>query len=245
MTPSPLVFAAMNERVSVITGGTGGLGKAVTRAFLARGDSVVVTFVVPTEAEDLERSLQSDADRLTLLQADVTDDAGIRSTIAAAYERHGRIDSLVALVGGFAAGQPIWDTDDMRWERMLELNLRSSFMAVRAVAPRMIEAGYGRIVLASSRAARVVSENQAAYTVAKAAIIALVEASALELRAHGVTINCILPSIIDTPANRAAMPSIDPTKWVKPDEIASVVSFLASDAAGAVSGAAIPVYGRA
>ena len=237
----------MADRVSLITGGTGGLGMAVTRSLLLRGDAVVVTFVIPSEADELERTLQGtpESELLTLVRADVTERAGIDKGVSAALSRHGRLDHFVGLVGGWAGGQNVWETDDMRWERMLELNLHSAFLGVRAASAAMIEEGYGRIVLVSSRAARTVSEGQAAYSVAKAAVISLVEASAAELRDHGVTVNCILPSVIDTPTNRQAMPNADQSRWVKPQEVAAVIAFLTSEAASAVSGAAIPVYGRA
>lgn len=236
----------MSERVAVITGGTGGLGRAVTRAFLARGDAAVVSFIVPAEAEDLERSqVAHEAERLTLVRADVTEESGMADVVEAAFSRHGRIDFLVALVGGWSGGLSIWETDLVRWDRMIELNLRSAFLAVRAVAPVMMEAGYGRMVLVSSRAALTFPEGQAAYSVAKAGVITLVQAAAGELRDHGVTINCVLPSVLDTAGNRQAMPNSDPSKWVKPDELAAVIAFLASDTAGPMSGGAIPVYGRA
>jgi NAD(P)-dependent dehydrogenase (short-subunit alcohol dehydrogenase family) len=128
---------------------------------------------------------------------------------------------------------------------MIEVNLRSAFYAVRAASPPMAEAGYGRIVLVSSRAARTVPEGQAAYAVAKGGVITLVEAAGMELRHQGVTVNCVLPSVIDTAANRHAMQGADPSKWVRPEELAAVILFLASEEASAVSGAAVPVYGRA
>jgi NAD(P)-dependent dehydrogenase (short-subunit alcohol dehydrogenase family) len=237
----------MTDSVALITGGTGGLGKAVTRAFLARGDHAVVTFIVPAEADEMERTVQGspEGERLTLVRADVTEQAGIDAAVSRALEVSGRIDSFVGLVGGWTVGQNVWESDGLRWERMMELNLTSAWHAVRTVTPHMVDARYGRIVLVSSRAARSFPAGQVPYAVAKAGVITLVEAAAGELRQHGVTINCVLPSIVDTSANRQARPSEDPAHWVKPEELAHVIAFLTSPEASAVSGAAIPVYGMA
>ena len=155
------------------------------------------------------------------------------------------VDALLHLVGGFGGGQPVSGTPDETWEKMLDLNLRSAQLMFRAVLPSMIKAGKGRIVAVGARAALEPIANFAAYSVSKAALVALVKTVALEVKDAGITANVVLPSVIDTPANRAAMPSADASKWVTPESIAGLLIWLTSDAARDVSGAAIPIYGRA
>jgi len=155
------------------------------------------------------------------------------------------VDTLLHLVGGFAGGQPVAETPDETWEKMLDLNLRSAYTIFRAVLPGMLKAGKGRIVAVGARAALDPMANFAAYSVSKAALVALVKTVALEVKDTGVTANVVLPSVIDTPANRAAMPSADASKWVTPESIAGLLVWLTSDAARDVNGAAIPIYGRA
>lgn len=155
------------------------------------------------------------------------------------------VDGLVHLVGGFGGGQPVAETSDEIWTKMLDLNLRSAYSIFRAVLPQMVKAGKGRIAAVGSRAALEPMANFAAYSVSKAALVTLVKTVALEVKEAGVTVNAILPSVIDTPANRAAMSSADPSKWVTPESIAGLLIWLLSDAARHVNGAAIPIYGRA
>lgn len=157
----------------------------------------------------------------------------------------GPVDALLHLVGGFSGGQPVADTPDEIWEKMLGLNLRSAYSIFRAVLPGMMKAGKGRIVAVGARAALEPMANFAAYCVSKAALVALVKTVALEVKDSGITANVVLPSVIDTPANRAAMPSADASKWVTAESIAGLLVWLASDAARDVNGAAIPIYGRA
>ena len=155
------------------------------------------------------------------------------------------VDSLLHLVGGFGGGQPVAETPDETWDKMLGLNLRSAYTIFRAVLPGMVKAGKGRIVAVGARAAIEPIANFAAYSVSKAALVALVKTVALEVKDSGITANAVLPSVIDTPANRAAMPAADASKWVTPESIASLLVWLVSDAARDVNGAAIPIYGRA
>ena len=153
------------------------------------------------------------------------------------------VDGLLHLIGGFGGGRPVWETPDETWDQMLGLNLRSAWSIFRAVLPGMVSAGKGRIVAVGSRAALEPMANFAAYSVSKAALVALVKTVALEVKDSGVTANVILPSVIDTPANRAAMPAADPSKWVTPESIAALLVSLVS--ANDINGAAIPIYGRA
>jgi NAD(P)-dependent dehydrogenase (short-subunit alcohol dehydrogenase family) len=155
------------------------------------------------------------------------------------------VDALVHLVGGFGGGQPVAETPDEIWDKMLDLNLRSAYSMFRAVLPGMVKAGKGRIVAVSSRAAEQPMANFAPYSVSKAALVTLVKTVALEVKNSGVTANVILPSVIDTPANRAAMPGADASKWVTPESIAGLLVWLTSEAARDVNGTVIPIYGRA
>ena len=243
----------LSGRVAVITGGVGGLGGAVTAAFVAAGASaVVVARSERRQAFDaLAAGLQpyapagAPAERLDFVATDVLDENSIAAMVAAVLARHGRLGVLVNLVGGYEAGQPVTELDLRVWQRMEDLNLRSAFLVSKHAARPMIQQGGGRILNISARGARSGRKNAAAYAVAKAGIITLTEVQAEELRDHGVTVNCILPSIIDTPANRAAMPNANFARWPRPEEVARVLLFLASDDAKLISGAAVPVYGLA
>jgi NAD(P)-dependent dehydrogenase (short-subunit alcohol dehydrogenase family) len=155
------------------------------------------------------------------------------------------VDALLHLLGGFGGGQPVAETPDETWDKMLGLNLRSAYTIFRAVLPGMLKAGKGRIVAVGARAAIEPIANFAAYSVSKAALVALVKTVALEVKDSGITANVVLPSVIDTPANRAAMPAADASKWVTPEAIAGLLVWLASDAARDVNGSAVPIYGRA
>ncbi len=233
-------------RVTLITGGTGALGTAVTRAFLEQGSAVVATYRAEPEAERLRAALGSTG-RLVLHQADVTSTAEVASLVERTLARHGRIDYLINLVGGWAGGTPVWETGDAEWEHMLAVNLRSTFVCCRAVLPHMLERGFGRIVNVASRTALQPSPGAAAYAVSKMGVITLTETLALELRQRDadVTANCVVPSVIDTEANRRAMPRAPFERWVRPEQLAAIIVWLTSADAAPINGAAIPVYGRA
>jgi NAD(P)-dependent dehydrogenase (short-subunit alcohol dehydrogenase family) len=224
-------------RSVVITGGTGGLGAAVTRAFLDDGWDVVVPWVAPEELERVERR-----DRLRLVEADLMDPASAAAVCDAAGDD---LRALVNLVGGFAMGGRVHEMPVEDFEAQLRLNLRPTYLMAAAVLPRLLAAGGGAIVCVSSRAARQPFPGAAGYVTGKAAVLALVDVLHAEYAGDGVRTNAILPSVIDTPANRASMPDADFDKWVKPEEIARVVRFLCSDDAAVTSGGHIPVYGRA
>ena len=234
-------------RVAVITGGAGGLGQAVCTAFAASGAAVVLVELEQhrASAEALIARETAQGHRMDYVPADVLDETSVAAMVAEALRRHGRVDVLVNLVGGFAAGDPITQLDLAVWQQMLDLNVRSTFLVSKHAARVMTQGGGGRILNISSRGARAGRKHAAAYAVAKAAVITLTEVQAEELRDQDITVNCILPSIIDTPANRAAMPSADHSRWPRAEEVARVLLFLASDDAKLISGAAIPVYGRA
>lgn len=217
----------------LITGANGGLGTAVSQEFLATGAKVI----------GVAREWKESAP-FTAISADVTTQAGCDSMVKQALE-HGPIDALVHLVGGFAGGSPLAETTDQTWDSMMNLNLRAAFCCMRAVIKPMQAAGRGRIAAIGTRMAVEPSPNFAAYAVSKAALVALVKNVAAEGQKFGVTANVVLPSTIDTPANRAAMPKADFSRWVAPQSIAKLLVFLTSEAAADTSGAVIPIYGRA
>ncbi len=234
----------MNDRHVLITGGTGALGQTVTLAFLEAGARVSATWNSAAARDELLAATTAHAAQLALERVDVTDAIEVERWVAGASTA-GAPDALVCLAGGFAGGQPVAATDMATWQRMLTLNLTSVFLCARAVAPGMAARGRGKIVAVAARAGLHGVANLAAYSVSKAGVITLVQALAEELKEANVQVNCVLPSTIDTPANRRAMPDADPSRWVPPAEIARVLLFLASTDSDVVSGAAVPVYGRA
>ena len=228
-------------KVAVVTGGTGALGQAITRRLLAGGSVVAVPFVVPAEAEALRASLPAaERDRLHAMPADVADPAAIDGFVGGVLARHRRVDILVCAVGGFAAGDLV-STPPEAWNRMLTLNLTTTYLACHGALPAMLRARSGRVITIASRAVVPPMAGFLAYTVAKAGVIALTQALAREVAPHGVTVNAVLPSTMDTPANRAAMPDADRSGWVSVDSVAAVVTLLAGDGARDVTGALIPV----
>jgi len=231
-------------RTALITGGTGGLGRALAPLLIADGYQLGITYLIPAEAEALEAELQPDPAQVFLRRVDSSDAEAVTTFVSDAAERFGSIDALVALVGGWAGGKDVEDTDDLRLERMLDLNLRSTFYSVRAVLPYLRETGKGRIVTVGSRAAVDNPSGQAAFNIAKAGVVALTKSVANELRGTEITANALLPSVIDTPATREAMPYADYVDWPTPAEIAGVIAFMLSDEAAVMNGATVPVYGN-
>ncbi|HXA97677.1 MAG TPA: SDR family NAD(P)-dependent oxidoreductase [Candidatus Dormibacteraeota bacterium] len=231
----------MTAPVAILTGGTGALGQSITAALLVAGGVVAIPYAVPEEAKRLEARLSPDQRaRVLALPADVTDEASLGKFVQVVGERHGRVDGLVNAVGGFAGGDLV-STPLPEWERMMKLNLTSAVIACRAVLPGMIEARRGRIVNIASRAVLPPQGGFIAYTVSKAAVITLTQALAQEVKPHGVAVNAVLPSTMDTPANRRAMPDADRSGWVSTDAVAGVVAFLLSDRGAAVTGSAVTV----
>jgi NAD(P)-dependent dehydrogenase (short-subunit alcohol dehydrogenase family) len=221
----------------VVSGGTGGLGTAVTAKLLDAGWHVVVPYVDERELERIERH-----PRLELVAADLFDPDAAAAVVARAG---GRLGALVNLVGGFASGGRVHETPIEDFENQFRLNLRPAYLLCRAALPRMLAAGSGSIVCVSSRAALRPFSGAAGYIASKAAVLAFVDAVAAEYTGDGIRVNAILPSVIDTPGNRASQPDADHSRWVKPEQIADVISFLCSEESVAIGGAHIPVYGRA
>jgi NAD(P)-dependent dehydrogenase (short-subunit alcohol dehydrogenase family) len=233
--------SAMVERIVIVTGGSGALGQAITQRFLADGAVVCVPWIVEKERERLAGSVDATtAPRLMLEQCDVGDDAAMERLVASVLGRHRRVDVLVSAVGGFAMGD-LMQTDRKLWDQMLALNLTTQYVAAHAVLPSMLRAGSGRIVAIASRAVVPPSGGFIGYTVAKAAVIAFVQALAAETKGRGVTVNAVLPSTMDTPANRAAMPDVDPKTWVPVQAVADAIAFLAADTSAHVSGTLLAV----
>ncbi len=231
----------MSARVAVVTGGTGALGQAITVTLLEAGDVVAIPYAVAEERAALESRLTpAQRERVLAVATDVTDETAFGKFVEAVRARHGRIGALVNAVGGFAGGDLV-GTSLAEWERMMKLNLTSAVVGCRAVLPDMIAARDGRIVNIASRAVLSPQGGFIAYTVSKAAVITLTQALAQEVRAHRVTVNAVLPSTMDTPGNRRAMPDADRSGWVSTTDVASVVAYLLSDRAVAVSGASLTV----
>lgn len=238
-------MAALEGKIAVVTGGTGALGSAVVATLLAAGAQVVVPTHRPGELAKLRaRAALADSAPLHEVTLDLTDGALVDQRYAEVAERLGEIDILVNIAGGFGGGKPVHETGWDLWQQQLDLNLKTTVASCHAAIPHMLARG-GAIVNVSSRTATQPGGNLAAYASAKRAVLQLTEALADELRKHSITANAILPSVIDTPANRASMPKADTTRWVTPDEIARVVLFLVGPDARVISGTAIPVYGRA
>ena len=233
------------RNVVLVAGGTGGLGRAVSLAFLNESASVVVTYVVDQEFADLKTAARGNESRLVGRKVDVTEEGAVEQLIKAILADHGRLDVLVNTVGGYAGGMKLWEADTNILDHMLSMNLHSGFVLSRAAARIMLLQGRGSIVNVVARAALDHPAGLGAYAASKAAALAMIDSLAADLKGTGVRANSILPSIIDTPANRSAMPDADFATWPKPEDIAHVILFLASDNAKVIHGAAIPVYGNA
>ena len=227
----------------LVAGGTGGLGRAVSLAFLEEGARVVVPYRQPEEFDDLKSAARAYASSLEGHAVDITDEAAVKQLVAGILTAHGRLDAAVNAVGGYAGGVKLWELDAGVWDRMLALNLQSGYALARAVVPAMLKQKRGAIVNVAAKAAFDHAGGAAAYAASKAAAVAMMDSLAADLTGTGVRVNSILPSIIDTPANRKAMPTAKFTQWPKPEDIARVILFLCSDDAKVVHGASIPVYG--
>jgi NAD(P)-dependent dehydrogenase (short-subunit alcohol dehydrogenase family) len=224
---------------AIVTGGTGGLGVFVVERLLADGWRVVVPWVMEQELDRVH-----DHKALELVQADLFDPDSVAEVFAAAAGGP-PVRGLVNLVGGFAAGGRVHETPIEQFERQFEVNLRPTYLMTQGALGVMLEEDGGSIVCVGTRAALQPFSGAAGYASSKAAVITFAHAVSVEYRHDGIRCNAILPSVIDTPANRASMPNADVDRWVKPAEIAKVIAFLLSEDSAPISGAAIPVYGRA
>jgi NAD(P)-dependent dehydrogenase (short-subunit alcohol dehydrogenase family) len=230
----------MQNKHVIITGGTGGLGRSVTQLALKRGARITIPYHSPDQAERLKQSLNNkDSDRLNFVFADLRDE----QKVSEIFEPQERVDGLIHLVGGFSMG-PTTDYSLEDWQQQISLNMTSTFLVCKFALLKMQKTGYGRIVTVASRAALEPDRLMAAYSATKAGVLALTRSIAVETKGTGITANTVLPSVIDTPANRKSMGEKEAHKWVKPASLAEVICFLASEAAADIRGAAIPVYGN-
>lgn len=228
------------HRTVMVTGAAGNLGQAVAAAFSAQGAQLVL---LDRQLDALHQAYgTADTDRL-LVATDLLDAAQVAAAQAAALARFGRIDVLCNLAGGFRMGEAVHATSDSTWDFLLDINTRTLLNMARSVVPHMLERGGGKIINVGAFAAQKGVAHMGAYCASKSSVIRLTEAMAAELREQHINVNCVLPTILDTPENRAAMPDADPARWVATQDLAQVIMFLASDAARAVHGAALPVTG--
>jgi len=232
-------------KVAWVTGATGGVGPAVVKALADAGATVLASARDEAEVAALAAEHGIPAERWLALPVDLTDDAAVQATVARGVARFGRLDILVAVAGAWRGGATVAETAGATLDFLWRVNVQTAFNACRAVLPHMTARGWGRIITFSARAATAGQAKSGAYAASKAAVLALTQSLAAEVRAHGVTANTLLLSTVDTPDNRAAMPDADRSKWVRPEQIAATVRFLCSDEAAALSGAALPLYGRA
>jgi NAD(P)-dependent dehydrogenase (short-subunit alcohol dehydrogenase family) len=237
---------SLKNKVAIVTGATGSLGRVVVKSLLERAAAVVAPYRDEKRFLELADFVGSLKDGLTGIVADVTLEPSVQELAEETLRRHGRIDILLNIAGGYRGGAEILATPETDWDFLMDLNLKSAFLCSKAVLPSMVKQNFGRIVNVSARPG---VENKGrvksgAYAVSKAGVAVLTETIAEEFKKLNITANGIVPGTIDTPGNRLAFPSADFSKWVKPEQIAAVVLFLISDAAGITSGALIPVYGK-
>jgi NAD(P)-dependent dehydrogenase (short-subunit alcohol dehydrogenase family) len=228
---------SLEGKVTVITGAKGGLGNFVTNAFLAAGARVV----------GVSRSIQANDfahPEFTAMPAELSSGAAAQRVAGDVITRFGRIDALVHVMGGFAGGKSVAETDDATFEKMLDLNYRAAFFIARAVLPQMREQGSGRILAVASRQGVEPAAMVGAYSASKAALVSLIRTIALENKDRCISANAVLPGTMDTPGNRAGDPNADGSQWVQPSQVAALLVHLASDAGAQVTGAAIPIYGK-
>lgn len=235
----------VQDRVILINGATGGLGPAVVRAFANDGSILALTARNQHELEQTAATLGLAPDRTLLIPTDLTDPDAVEQMVQHVYAHTGRIDVVAHLTGGFSGGVPVAEIDPRVWYAMLNLNLSAAFLVARFVLPLMLKQAYGQLVFVSSRSPRQPTANLAEYSVSKGGLDILVQVLAQETRQHGINVNAVAPSVIDTEPNRRFNPDADYTRWVTPESIAGVIHFLASAAARDIHGAIIPIYGRA
>jgi NAD(P)-dependent dehydrogenase (short-subunit alcohol dehydrogenase family) len=230
----------LTDKTVLVTGAAGNLGRAVAAAFADHGANLVL---INRKREDLDAAFGVENSRRLFAATDLLDQADVNVAAQAAVKRFGHLDVLCNLAGGFRMGAPVHETTDADWNFLFDINARTLLHAARAVVPHMLAAGGGKIVNVGAFAAQKGAAQMGAYIAAKSSVIRLTETMAAELRDKNINVNCVLPTIIDTPENRAAIPGADPARWVAPADLANVIVFLGSDDARAVHGAAVPVTG--
>lgn len=236
------MYADLKDKVVLVTGAAGNLGSAVARYFDDLGAKLALA---DRKKELFERAFGAAIPENWLLcEADITDKESVAAMVAEVTGKFGRIDVLINIAGGYRGGNPIYQTDEEMWDFMMNLNARSVFLVSGAVAKVMVEQGTGgRIISIGAKPGLEGTKNHTAYSASKAAVLRLTESMAKELKPHGINVNSVIPSTLDTPQNREAMPDTDFKKWVAPASLAGVLAFLASEASRDISGAHLPVYG--
>lgn len=233
-----------SDHVVIVTGSSGNLGAAVARAFYKAGAKIVLADRQIERLTSIFPMLDAEPDRMLAVTTELTEPDSVKSMALAAVEHFGQIDVLANTVGGYRGGTPLHETPLEAWDFLLDLNVRTALIVSQTVIPHMLEREAGKIVHVAARAGMSGGAKMALYSAAKGALIRLVESMGAELKHKGINVNCVLPGTIDTPQNREERPDADYSRWVAPEAIADVILFLASDAARAINGAAIPVYGR-
>ena len=232
-----------SDQVVMITGAAGNLGSATARAFEAAGAKLVLVGHRMEQLEETFADLAETDDHL-FVAVDLTDAGAVEGMAYEVVQQFGQIDVLANIAGGFRMGSPVHEMSLKTWKFMMDLNATTVVHTARAIVPHMLQQEQGKVISIAARAGLQGKARMAAYVASKSAVIRLTESMAAELKERGINVNCILPGTIDTPENREAMPSANHDKWVPPEAIADVILFLASDAARAIHGAAVPVYGR-
>ena len=230
-------------KVVLITGGTGALGREVSLSFLKSNAVVAITHVTDRETPQLQSTLGDLMKKVMLIKADIGDEIQVEKTVSDIVKKYGRIDVLINVVGGYLGGKKVTEMTGKEWDLMMNLNLKTAFLISKYVVGQMVKQGSGKVVHVAARLGLKGIAGNSAYGASKSGLIRLVESLSDEVKDKNINVNCILPSIIDTGANRKDMPNADFSKWVKPSEIARVMLFLASDDSKSIHGAAIPVYG--
>jgi len=229
------------NRIVLVTGGTGALGRSITKAFVESNATVISSYV--HDREEPSTQTENKSSPIQLIKADITKEEEVARLVSTVMDKYGHIDILVNAVGGYIGAKNIVELDEKEWDLMMAMNLKSAFLISKHVTRHMIASKYGKIIHISSKKGLHAEGSDSAYAASKSGLIRLVESLSEETKESNINVNCIMPIIIDTQANRKAMPNIDFNKWVKPDDLANVVLFLSSEEAKTITGAAIPTFG--
>ena len=227
-----------SNKIVLVTGGTGALGRSITKAFLESNATVISSYL-----NDRETGKTNNKSSIQLVKANVTNEEEIKKLVLGVLDKYGRIDILVNVVGAYLGGKTVVELEEKEWDLMMNVNLKSAFLISKHVTRHMISSRYGKIIHVSSRIGLHSEGYDSAYAASKSGLIRLVESLSKETKESNINVNCIMPSIIDTEANRKEMPNADFNKWVKPEELSNVVLFLSSEEAKTITGAAIPTFG--
>ena len=230
-----------SNRIVLVTGGTGALGSSITKAFVESNATVISSYIY--DKEEPSTQTENKSSPIQLIKADITKEEEVARLVSTVMDKYGHIDILVNVVGGYIGAKNIVELDEKEWDLMMAMNLKSAFLISKHVTRHMIASKYGKIIHISSKKGLHAEGSDFAYAASKSGLIRLVESLSEETKKSNITVNCIMPIIIDTQANRKAMPNADFNKWVKPEDLANVVLFLSSEEAKTITGAAIPTFG--